>query len=211
MNELIAPGKLELEKFWLDPKNIMSPIKIENVLGIHLEPSGNDALDAYLKKIRPMTLTIETLSINPSGLNKPWNFDWIESFKNLKKITITNRCVDYFGEEEEILDCKKKILVSDFSSFWDVLKKIDRMKMIEFGCCNFEKESFGPLLKQLPPSQSLIIQDNCYFIFPITSLLEILNSLGEMKEKKILKINMIVGEAGLDDEENWDEEEKFGS
>ena len=63
LNELIAPGKLELEKFWLDPKNIMSPIKFENVLGVHFELPGNqDELDAYLEKMRPFIPAIDTLS-----------------------------------------------------------------------------------------------------------------------------------------------------
>ena len=48
----------------------MSPIKIENLLGIYVY----EEFDAYMKKIRPMT-RIETLSINPSRLNKPDNFD----------------------------------------------------------------------------------------------------------------------------------------
>ena len=162
---------LQVEKFWLDPKNIMSPIKIENVLGIHLEPPGNDVFDVYLKKIRPMT--IETLSFNPLRLDKPWNFDWILNFKNLKKLTIMG--------ELNPLDV-------DLSYMLDVLKKIHGMKMIVFESWELKKEFFGQFLKQFPPGQTLVIQGNCCFSFQITSLLEILNSLGEMKDKKILQI-----------------------
>ena len=46
-------------------------------------------------------------------------------------------------------------------------------------------------MKQFPPGQTLVIQGNCCFGLEITSLLEILNSLGEMKDKKILQINNI--------------------
>ena len=169
LKELIVHRKLEVEKIWLDPKNIMSPIKIENVLGIHFEPSGNDELDAYLKKIRPMT--IETLSINPLGLIKPWKFDWILSFKNLKKLTI-----------------KGVILDVDLSYMFDVVKKIDGMKTIQLADCWLKKDFFYQFLKQFPPGHSLIIHPNCMIHFHITSLLEILNSLGEMKAQKNLKI-----------------------
>ena len=85
-NQMNENSFLQVEKFWLDPKNIMSPIKIENVLGYHFVPSDNDELDAFLKKIRPMN--IETLSINCRELYHPWNFDWIQKFENLKKLTI---------------------------------------------------------------------------------------------------------------------------
>ena len=172
LKELIVPWKLEVEKFWLDPKNIMSPIKIENVLGIHLEPSDNDELDAYLKKIRPMT--IETLSINPKRLGKPWNFDWILNFRNLKKLTIKDVVLDF-----------------DPSYMFDVLKKINGMKTIQLSYCWLEKDFFDQILKQFPPGHSLIIHSNCTISIPITSLLEILTSLGEMKAQKNLKIDKI--------------------
>ena len=70
----------------------------------------------------------------------------------------------------------------------DILKKIHGMKMIVFESWELKKEFFGQFLKQFPPGQTLV---NCYFSFQINSLLETLNSLGEMKEKKILKINNI--------------------
>ena len=171
LKEFIVPLKLEVEKFWLDPKNVMGPIKIENVHGIHLEPPGNDVFDVYLKKIRPMT--IETLSFNPLRLDKPWNFDWILNFKNLKKLTIRG--------ELNPLDV-------DLSYMLDVLKKIHGMEMIVFESLELKKEFFSQFLKQFPHGQTLV---NCYFSFQINSLLETLNSLGEMKEKKILEINNI--------------------
>ena len=165
---------LQVEKFWLDPKNIMSPIKIENVLGYYFVPfenADNDEFDAFLKKIRPMN--IETLYINLGYFNKPWNFDWILNFKNLKKLTIMG--------ELNPLDV-------DLSYMLDVLKKIHGMKMIVFESLELKKEFFGQFLKQFPHGQTLV---NCYFSFQINSLLETLNSLGEMKEKKILEINNI--------------------
>ena len=73
-------------KFWLDPKN-MSPVKIENVHGIFVHPR-NEEVDGFFKKISPMT-NLETLTIRASLLGKPWNFDWILSFKNLKKLNVT--------------------------------------------------------------------------------------------------------------------------
>ena len=160
-----------VEKFLLDPKNITRPIKIENVLGIHFVRPSDNVIDAFLKKNRPWM--IETLSINPGGLNKPRNFDWILSFKNLKKLTIVGD-----GLHSNL----------DFSYMLDVLKKIQGLKTIGFESCKLEEEFFDQFLKQLPPGQTLIIQANCYFFFHITSLLENLNSLGEMKEKKMLKI-----------------------
>ena len=87
----------------------------------------------------------------------------------------------------------------------DVLKKIHGMEMIVFESWWLQKEFFGQFLKQFPPGQKLIIQGNCYFSFHITSLLEILNSLGEMKDKKMLKIyNLLIQDLDLDD---LDEEE----
>ena len=176
-NQMNENSLLQVEKFWLDPKNIMSPIKIENVLGYYfvpLENADNDEFDAFLKKIRPMN--IETLYINLGYFNKPWNFDWILNFKNLKKLTI-------MGE--------LKPLEIDLSYMLDVLKKIHGMKMIVFESLELKKEFFGQFLKQFPPGLTLVIQGNCTFSFEITSLLEILNSLGEMKDKKILQINNI--------------------
>ena len=178
LKELIGdPRKVVVEKFWLDPKNITRPIKIENVLGIHFVRPSDNEIDAFLKKNRPWM--IETLSINPGGLNKPRNFDWILSFKNLKKLTIVG---------DGLHSNSNSNLDFDFSYMLDVLKKIHGMKTIGFESCKLEKEFFDQFLKQLPPGQTLIIQANCYFFFHITSLLENLNSLGEMKEKKILKI-----------------------
>ena len=177
-HQLNGNSILQVEKFWLDPKNIMSPIKIENVIGYYFVPSDNDEFDVFLKKIIPMN--IETLSINLGELNKPWNFDWILSFKNLKKLTIMGELIhDDYGSAE---------LDVDLSYMLDVLKKIHGMEMIVFESWGLKKEFFGQFLKQFPPGQTLIIQRNCYFSFHITSLLEILNSLGEMKDKKILKI-----------------------
>ena len=172
LKELIGyPMEVVVEKFLLDPKNITRPIKIENVLGIHFVRPSDNVIDAFLKKNRPWM--IETLSINPGGLNKPRNFDWILSFKNLKKLTIVGN-----GLHSNL----------DFSYMLDVLKKIQGLKTIGFESCKLEEEFFDKFLKQLPPGQTLIIQANCYFFFHITSLLENLNSLGEMKEKKMLKI-----------------------
>ena len=176
-NQMNGNSFLHVEKFWLDPKNIMSPIKIENVIGYYFAPfenADNDEFDAFWKKIRPMN--IETLYINLGDFNKPWNFDWILNFKNLKKLTIMG--------ELNPLDV-------DLSYMLDVIKKIHGMKMIVFESWELKKEFFGQFLKQFPPGQTLVIQGNCYFSFQITSLLETLNSLGEMKEKKILKINNI--------------------
>ena len=175
---------LQVEKFWLDPKNIMSPIKIENVLGYYfvpLENADNDEFDAFLKKIRPMN--IETLYINLGYFNKPWNFDWILNFKNLKKLTIMGE----YGQ----CSLNGFPLDVDLSYMLDVLKKIHGMKMIVFESWELKKEFFGQFLKQFPPGLTLVIQGNCTFSFEITSLLEILNSLGEMKDKKILQINNI--------------------
>ena len=173
-NQMNGNSFLQVEKFWLDPKNIMSPIKIENVLGYYFVPfenADNDEFDAFLKKIRPMN--VETLYINLGDFNKPWNFDWILNFKNLKKLTIMG--------ELNPLDV-------DLSYMLDVLKKIHGMKMIVFESLELKKEFFSQFLKQFPHGQTLV---NCYFSFQINSLLETLNSLGEMKEKKILKINNI--------------------
>ena len=156
----------------------MSPIKIENALGIHLWPSGNDELDAYLKKIRESKIrlmTIETLSINPYRLNKPWNFDWILSFRNLKKLTITGVILDFDR--------------FDPSYMFDVLKKINGMKMIQLANCSLQEDFFDQFLKQFPPGHSLIIDHHCMISIHITSLLEILTSLGEMKAQKNLKID----------------------
>ena len=107
---------LQVEKFWLDPKNIMSPIKIENVIGYYFAPfenADNDEFDAFWKKIRPMN--IETLYINLGDFNKPWNFDWIQSFRNLEKLIIKDVMMDD----------------DDLSNVFDVLKKMNGMKKIQ--------------------------------------------------------------------------------
>ena len=40
-----------ITKFWMDPKN-MNPVKIENVLGIHVRPPINKEFDAFLELIK---------------------------------------------------------------------------------------------------------------------------------------------------------------
>ena len=89
----------------------MSPIKIENVLGYYfvpLENADNDEFDAFLKKIRPMN--IETLYINLGYCNKPWNFDWILNFKNLKKLTIMAELKPLDVDLSYMLDVLKKFM-----------------------------------------------------------------------------------------------------
>ena len=128
----------------------MSPIKIENVIGYYFVPSDNDEFDVFLKKIIPMN--IETLSINLGEAlqdwDKPWNFDWILSFKNLKKLTIIGESIHDDDDSAE--------LDVDLSYMFDVLKKIDGMKMIEFDNCDLKKEfvdqflsNFGVLLTEM--------------------------------------------------------------
>ena len=182
---------LQVKKFWLDPKNIMSPIKIENLLGYNFVPSENaedHEFDAFLKKIRPMN--IETLGISMASWdlhdmisNKPWNFDWILNFKNLKKLTINGQygVSSVYGFPLDV----------DLSYMLDVLKKIHGMKMVVFESWELKKEFFGQFLKQFPPGLTLVIQGNCTFSFEITSLLEILNSLGEMKALLIISTFLI--------------------
>ena len=95
------------------------------------------------------------------------------------------------GNEGESIHDDDLPLDVDLSYMLDVLKKINGMKMIVFESWELKKEFFGQFWKQFPPGQTLVIQGNCWFSFQITSLLEILNSLGEMKDKKMLKINNI--------------------
>ena len=77
----------------------------------------------------------------------------------------------------------------DLSYMFDVLKKMNgmKMKMIQLADCWLKNDFFYQFLKQFPPGLSLIISPNCMISFQITSLLKILNSLGEMKAKKVLK------------------------
>ena len=107
-----------------------------------------------------------------------WNFDWILSFRNLKKLTIKSY---------------QKLITLDFdpSHMFDVLKKINGMKTIQLSDCRLNKDFFDQFLKQFPPGHSLIIHSNCTISIHITSLLEILTSLGEMKAQKNLKIDKI--------------------
>ena len=196
---MFAPGQkgerlIAVEKVWLDPRNIMSPITIENVLGIHFDlPAWHEEtlpmkfeMDAYLKRIRPME--IETLSLSywcskyhVLTWKKNWYFEWILNFRNLKKLTI----------HHVIMDC-------DISYFFDVLMKIG-LKMIQFAACLFKNDC----LKQFPPGLKLIIKGHSTFEFHITSLLENLNSLGEMKAKKTLEIEDVdikIADHDLDEE-----------
>ena len=53
------------------------------------------------------------------------------------------------------------------------------------------KGMIDKFLMEVPPTQLLIILENCHFFFHISSLLDILNSLGKMKDKKILKMKDI--------------------
>ena len=183
---------------WLDPRNIMSPMTIENLLGIHfdLPPWQEERLamkneiDAYLERIRPMA--IETLSINywcreafiAQAWQKDWYHEWILEFRNLKKLNIYNVTLD-----------------GDIFYFFDVLKKIDGLKTIQFTRCSMKND----FLKQFPPGVKLIIKEYCPFSFHITSLLGHLNSLGEMKAKKMLEIdninlNIDISDHDLDEE-----------
>ena len=187
LEDLIVQGEKAYRKFalkfWLDPKNIMNPVKIENVLGISVQPS-NEEVDGFFKKISPMT-NLETLTINASLLNKPWNFDWLLSFENLKKLTVidagSGSGSGYLG--------RMGPLGIDWSKMFDAVKKMNRMKTIEFVSCFLTKELVEKFGKQFPPGQSSLIINSCYFDFQITSLLDFLNSLGEMRNKKILRIN----------------------
>ena len=70
---------------------------------------------------------------------------------------------------------------------FDTLREIDGMKIIEFADCMLN----DGFLDQFPPGLKLIIKSDCTFYFSITSLLEILKSLGEMKAKKMLEMNNI--------------------
>ena len=56
--------------------------------------------------------------------------------------------------------------------------------MIQLDDCCLKND----FLNQFPPGLKLILKGLSYFEFNITSLLENLNSLGEMMEKKMLKI-----------------------
>ena len=173
MKELIVQHETEVEKFWLDPKNILSPIKNENVLQIHVSPRGINEFDAILKKIRKFAINLETLSIDPSKLNKPWNFEWILNFC-LKKLTIK-------GDSLIFLDF-------DLPYLFDILKKMNGLKIIQFSNCMMNKGMIDKFLMEVPPTRLLLILEDCHFFFHISSLLDILNSLGEMKDKKILEI-----------------------
>ena len=176
MKELIVQHETEVEKFWLDPKNILSPIKNENVLQIHVSPRGINEFDAILKKIRKFAINLETLSIDPSKLNKPWNFEWILNFC-LKKLTIK-------GDSLIFLDF-------DIPYLFDILKKMNGLKIIQFSNCMMNKGVIDKFLMEVPPTRLLLILEDCHFFFHISSLLDILNSLGEMKNKKILKMKYI--------------------
>ena len=129
-------------------------------------------------------MAIETLSISPWFMVKLQleDLDWILNFRNLKKLTITNFSLDF-----------------EDSYMFNVLKKIDGMQMIEFADCML-KDGF---LEQFPPGLKLIIQRDCTFYFHISYLLEVLNSLGEMKAKKMLEINNI----DIDFDHDLDKEE----
>ena len=84
-----------------------------------------------------------------------------------------------------------KGVIADFdpSYMFDVLKKINGMKMIQLANCWLKEDFFDQFLKQFPPGHSLIIGMNCMIFIHITSLLEILTSLGEMKAQKNLNID----------------------
>ena len=75
----------------------------------------------------------------------------------------------------------------DWSKMFDAVKKMNRMKTIELFDCFLTKEFVEKFGKQFPPGQLSLITDKCFFIFQITSLLDILNSLGEMRNKRILE------------------------
>ena len=59
--------------------------------------------------------------------------------------------------------------------------------MIQLDDCCLKND----VLNQFPPGLKLILKGLSYFEFHITSLLENLNSLGEMKAKKMLEIENI--------------------
>ena len=158
----LGDGSGIVKKIIIDPKNIQARFKLEDVLCLHLDLG--DVIFQEMDGIRlisPMLKNLEFLSIdNPLLII---DLDWISTLENLKSL--------------EISCAKSNIEFSD--SQFESVKKSTRLKMLELSSCKFTG-NIAEFLLEFPHDLTLIMKD-CNFGVNISSLLDTLNVLGEMK------------------------------
>ena len=158
----------EVQKIWIDPKNILAPIKLENIYCFNWF-GFCETKDAKMKEMGTMMKNMETLIVhnNIFGVEE---LSWILRLKNLKRLQFS------FADSFD---------VGHFRN----LKFLPTLKILHLTNINL----FGDIAKfltEFPVTQTLILED---FEFEsnklycnISSLLAVLNALGTMKNLQIL-------------------------
>ena len=172
----LGDGSGIVKKIIIDPKNIQADFKLDDVLCLHLDHGSFQQME----DIGPRLKNLEILLIDNPMLIEDLN--WILTLENLKSL--------------EISCAKSDIEFSD--SQFESVKKATKLKMLELSSCKFTGNT-AEFLLQFPHALTLIMKD-CNFGINISSLLDTLNVLGEMKN---LQMNATV----FDLRSDWNEEE----
>ena len=172
----LGDGSGIVKKIIIDPKNIQADFKLDDVLCLHLDHGSFQKME----DIGPMLKNLTIVSIdNPMLII---DLDWISTLENLKSL--------------EISCAKSNIKFSD--SQFDSVKKATKLKMLQLGSCKFT-ENIDEFLFEIPHTLTLIMKD-CNFGINISSLLNTLNVLAEMK-------NLQMDASVFDLRSDWNEEE----
>ena len=172
----LGDGSEIVKKIIIDPKNIQASFQLDNVLCLHLDHGSFQQME----DIGPMMKNLESLSIdNPMLII---DLDWISTLENLKTLEIS--CAKY------------DIKFSD--SQFESVKKATKLKMLQLSSCKFTG-NIDDFLFEIPHTLTLTMKD-CNFNINISSLLDTLNVLGEMK-------NLQMDASVFDLSSDWDEEE----
>ena len=158
--------RITVQQIWIDPKTVKAndaPFNLENILYITINGSLKNE---NLKKIGSMLINLETLEIVDA--NDTLDFEWISSFQNLKTLKIV----------QELFD--ENHLVANIN--YENLKKITALKNLQLSC-GLTGDIFQ-LLNKLQPGLKLSLRD-CTLCYNISSLLDILNCLGKVKNLQI--------------------------
>ena len=147
----------EVQKIWIDPKDVQAPIKLENVFWLRFYPGACCFSEEYIAKMQeigPMMKNIENLDV---PIVNQETLSWILNFTNLKKIQ----------------------LGFDYGHQPMVISETSRQENI--------KLFLGDIATILTSPHILILERDCIIDCAISSLLEMVNALGTMKNLPILE------------------------
>ena len=158
----------EVQKICIDPKNVLAPIKLENIYCFNWF-GFCETKDAKMKEMGTMMKNMETLIVDNNIFNVE-ELSWILRLKNLKRIQFS------FADSFD---------VGHFRN----LKFLSTLKILHLTNINL----FGDIAKfltEFPVTQTLILEDyeseSNKLYCNISSLLAVLNALGTMKNLQIL-------------------------